>query len=140
MAKKPLITAPEAEEIAARAFLFLSGEPQRAQRFLALTGLDAAGVGAQMHQKSFLAGVLDHFLVAIGGQEQDRDIVLGANKPCRINAAHYRHANIQYCQIRWAQMAGSNGFFSRRCRLHVVTVLDQIFGKCCQDNAIIVGK
>ncbi len=51
-----------AERIAIAALAFLGSEPERLNRFLALTGLSPAHLRAAAAGPGFLAGVLDHVL------------------------------------------------------------------------------
>ena len=51
-----------AEVIALRALAFIAGEPERLDRFLALSGLSAAEIRAQAAEPAFLGGVLDFLL------------------------------------------------------------------------------
>lgn len=63
---KPVRRAPPdagrdgAERIAIQALGFLAADPERLERFLALSGLDPAGLRAAAAAPGFLAGVLDH--------------------------------------------------------------------------------
>jgi hypothetical protein len=49
-----------ATELAIAALSFLAGEPERLERFLALTGLGPQSLRAAAREPSFLLGVLDH--------------------------------------------------------------------------------
>jgi hypothetical protein len=49
-----------AESLAIQALNFLATEPARLARFLALSGLDPAGIRAAAAESGFLAGVLAH--------------------------------------------------------------------------------
>jgi Protein of unknown function (DUF3572) len=49
-----------ATELAIAALGFLAGEPERLERFLALTGLGPQSLRAAAREPSFLLGVLDH--------------------------------------------------------------------------------
>ena len=55
-------SSTESENIAAQAFYFLCDERGRIERFLRLTGLDAADLPELAGERSFLTGVLDHLL------------------------------------------------------------------------------
>ena len=61
-AKSPKPSLTESENVAAQAFYFLCDERGRIERFLRLTGLDAADLPELSGELSFLAGVLDHLL------------------------------------------------------------------------------
>jgi hypothetical protein len=52
----------ESENVAAQAFFFLCDDQGRIERFLRLTGLDAADLPELAGERSFLTGVLDHLL------------------------------------------------------------------------------
>ena len=56
------MTRATAEEIAARALLFLAGESDRLGRFIAETGLDPATLRSRMRDADALAAVLGHVL------------------------------------------------------------------------------
>jgi hypothetical protein len=60
--KMPPVTARRqgAESLAIQALGYLAEEPERLERFLALSGLDASQIRAAATQPGFLAGVLDH--------------------------------------------------------------------------------
>ena len=49
-----------ATELAVAALSFLAAEPERLERFLALTGLGPQSLRAAAREPSFLVGVLDH--------------------------------------------------------------------------------
>lgn len=51
-----------AETTAAAAFAFITRDPERIERFLAVTGLAAADVQSVAAEPAFLRGVLDHLL------------------------------------------------------------------------------
>lgn len=61
-AKSPKPSLAESENIAAQAFYFLCDDRGRIERFLKLTGLDAADLPELTSERSFLTGVLDHLL------------------------------------------------------------------------------
>jgi hypothetical protein len=52
--------APEAESIAIQALGFLAGDPERLERFLAITGLGPENLRAAAGQPGFFASVLAH--------------------------------------------------------------------------------
>lgn len=60
--KIPRINRGEAEVIALKALGFLATEPDRLSRFLALSGVDLADIGAVAQNPDFLAGLLNHLL------------------------------------------------------------------------------
>lgn len=60
--KTPRINRAEAEVIALKALGFLASEPERLSRFLALSGVDLADIGAVAENPDFLAGLLNHLL------------------------------------------------------------------------------
>ncbi len=49
-----------AEMIAIQALSYLAGDPERLDRFLALTGIGPEALRAAAQEPGFLAGVLDH--------------------------------------------------------------------------------
>jgi hypothetical protein len=51
-----------AEDLAIAGLGFIAAEPERLDRFLALTGIDPASIRAAARQPQFLVGVLDHLL------------------------------------------------------------------------------
>jgi len=51
-----------AEVIALKALGFLASEPERLERFMALSGLSPEAIRKQASEPQFLAGVLDHVL------------------------------------------------------------------------------
>jgi hypothetical protein len=53
---------PEAETIALRALFFLLDEPDRASRFVALTGFSPDEIRGRVQDPVLLGGVLDHLL------------------------------------------------------------------------------
>lgn len=52
----------QAETLAIGALAFLATDPEALARFLALTGLDPAGLRNAAAEPGFLAGLLDYFL------------------------------------------------------------------------------
>jgi hypothetical protein len=56
------ITPGEAQDMAARALLFLAEEPQRLGRFLADTGLDPATLTGRVQSNEVLAAALGHVM------------------------------------------------------------------------------
>ncbi len=50
------------DEIAVAALGYLADDPERLERFMALTGVTPANLRAMAAQKGFLAAVLDHVL------------------------------------------------------------------------------
>lgn len=57
-----IFAAEEAQRLGALGLNFLAAEPDRLERFLAVTGLDAAAIRAQISDAGFLYGVLDYLL------------------------------------------------------------------------------
>ena len=58
---KPARVAPDkAFEIAVQALSFLAADPERLDRFLALTGIDHGQIRQAAQEPGFLAAVLDH--------------------------------------------------------------------------------
>jgi hypothetical protein len=55
-----------AENVAIQALNYLASDPERLDRFLALSGLDHASVRAAASEPGFLGGVLEH----VAGDEQ----------------------------------------------------------------------
>ena len=51
-----------AEMLAIQALAFIAEEPDRLERFLALTGLERERIREAAHEPGFLAGVLEHML------------------------------------------------------------------------------
>ncbi|MDQ0468688.1 DUF3572 family protein [Labrys wisconsinensis] len=51
-----------AEEVAVRGLAFLAADPERLERFLALSGLAAGEIRAAATRPDFLAGVLHHIM------------------------------------------------------------------------------
>lgn len=58
--KRPPIDRTTAETLAVQALAFIAADRERLGRFLALTGLDPAGIRAAAREPQFLAGVLDY--------------------------------------------------------------------------------
>jgi hypothetical protein len=56
----PRLTLETAEAIAAQALAFLTDDPARLSRFLALTGLTLDRVRSRAHTREVLCAVLDH--------------------------------------------------------------------------------
>lgn len=57
------MTSDTAGEIAIKALTYLSNDPELMGRFLALSGLDPAGLKDVVSEPSFLAGILDFLLM-----------------------------------------------------------------------------
>ena len=51
-----------AEQVAAQALGFIAGDPERLERFFALTGVDPSQIRAMAGTRDFLTAVLDHLL------------------------------------------------------------------------------
>lgn len=68
--KQNSLSASAAEAIAAKALLFLSCEPDRLERFMALSGMDVETLMQYAQDRATLAGVLDYIL-------SDEALVLG---------------------------------------------------------------
>lgn len=60
MAMPHPITSEEAQTLALKALAFLASEPERLERFLAVTGLGPATLRSAAQEPGFLLGVLDH--------------------------------------------------------------------------------
>lgn len=60
--KQKQLSVEEAETVAINAMGFLAGDPERIERFIALTGLGPAEIPNMLGDRSFLSGVLDHLL------------------------------------------------------------------------------
>jgi hypothetical protein len=60
MAQAPQMTRELAESVAIQALSFLAQEPERLDRFLALSGLNPESLRAAAQEPNFLLGVLDH--------------------------------------------------------------------------------
>lgn len=56
------LTLEAAEDVAVQALVFLTAEPARLSRFLALTGLDPSLAREQANTHQFMAAVLEHLL------------------------------------------------------------------------------
>jgi hypothetical protein len=56
------MTVAEAENIALQAFLFLTADDERMQRFIGLSGFDVGNAREAAAAPGFLAGVLAHYL------------------------------------------------------------------------------
>ncbi len=54
--------AEDAQTIAVRALGFIAGDAELLPRFLAITGIEAAGIRRAAQEPGFLAGVLDFLL------------------------------------------------------------------------------
>jgi hypothetical protein len=59
-APRPRISADSANEIAIEALGWLAADPERLDRFLALTGIDHASIRKAAAQPGFLSAVLEH--------------------------------------------------------------------------------
>jgi len=60
MAQRPGMTRELAETVAIQALSFIADEPERLERFLALTGIGPGSLRAAAREPNFLLGVLDH--------------------------------------------------------------------------------
>ena len=60
MAQRAEVTREWAETVAIQALAFLAEEPERLDRFLALTGIAVESLRAAAGEPNFLLGVLDH--------------------------------------------------------------------------------
>ena len=61
--ERALATTREAAEmLAIQALAFIAEEPERLNRFLAMTGIAADEIRAAAREPGFLAGVLEHML------------------------------------------------------------------------------
>ena len=60
MAQRPQMTRELAESVAIQALTFLAEEPERLDRFLALTGIGPESLRDAAREPNFLLGVLDH--------------------------------------------------------------------------------
>ena len=58
--ESPTEGAASAQTLALRALVFLTGEPERMERFFAVTGVDPSDVCELAGQPGFLLAVLDH--------------------------------------------------------------------------------
>ena len=74
MRNRNTLDRPAAEDIAIKALTFLTGDPERLARFLALTGLGPETIRAAAGSPGFLKAVLDHvagheeLLVSLAGE------------------------------------------------------------------------
>jgi hypothetical protein len=60
MSRRPDITRELAEMLAIQALSFLADEPERIERFLALTGIESQSLRDAAREPNFLLGVLEH--------------------------------------------------------------------------------
>jgi hypothetical protein len=60
MARRPEVTRELAESVAIQALTFIAEEPERLERFLALTGIEGQSLRDAAREPNFLLGVLDH--------------------------------------------------------------------------------
>jgi hypothetical protein len=60
MSRRPDITRELAEMLAIQALSFLADEPERIDRFLALTGIESQSLRDAAREPNFLLGVLEH--------------------------------------------------------------------------------
>ena len=60
MTRTPEVTRELAETVAIQALSFIAEEPERLDRFLALTGIEAQSLRDAAREPNFLLGVLDH--------------------------------------------------------------------------------
>lgn len=60
MARRPEMTRELAESVAIQALAFIAEEPERLDRFLAFTGIEAQPLRDAAREPNFLLGVLDH--------------------------------------------------------------------------------
>ena len=60
MSRAPQMTRELAEMVAIQALRFVAEEPDRLERFLALTGIEPQSLRAAAQEAHFLLGVLDH--------------------------------------------------------------------------------
>jgi hypothetical protein len=60
MARRPDVTRELAESVAIQALSFLGREPERLERFLALSGIETQSLRDAAREPNFLLGVLDH--------------------------------------------------------------------------------
>jgi len=56
------MTRESAETVAIEALAFIAGEPERLERFMALTGLGSESLRKAAKEPGFLLGVLDHVM------------------------------------------------------------------------------
>ena len=62
MARRSEMTREAAETLAVEALAFIAGDPERLDRFLALTGLGPESLRQAAKEPGFLLGVLDHVM------------------------------------------------------------------------------
>lgn len=62
MAQRSEMTRESAETVAIEALAFIAGEPERLDRFMALTGLGSESLRKAAKEAGFLLGVLDHVM------------------------------------------------------------------------------
>lgn len=62
MAQRPEMMRESAEAVAIEALAFIAGDPERLDRFLALTGLGPESLRQAAKEPGFLLGVLDHVM------------------------------------------------------------------------------
>lgn len=62
MAQRPEMMWDAAEAVAIEALAFIAGDPERLDRFLALTGLGPESLRQAANEPGFLLGVLDHVM------------------------------------------------------------------------------
>lgn len=60
-ARPPTPSLPQAQSIALQSLIFLADDPERMERFLALTGVDPGDVRRLAQQSGFQLALLDHF-------------------------------------------------------------------------------
>jgi Protein of unknown function (DUF3572) len=60
MPRRPEMTRDSAETVAIQALSFIAEEPERLDRFLALTGIGPDSLRDATREPNFLLGVLDH--------------------------------------------------------------------------------
>jgi hypothetical protein len=60
MARRPEVTRDSAESVAIQALTFIAEEPERLERFLALSGIESQSLRDAAREPNFLLGVLDH--------------------------------------------------------------------------------
>jgi hypothetical protein len=74
-----------AEDVAVQALIFLAGDQELLQRFLALTGIEAGQIRDAAREPGFLAGVLNFFLAHEPSLMKLCDAI--GSEPATINAA-----------------------------------------------------
>ena len=62
MKRRSLVSRDTAEMLAIQALAFIAEEPERLNRFLGMSGIDAEDIRAAAREPAFLAGVLEHML------------------------------------------------------------------------------